>query len=248
MSDGVKQTSLYESLSALIDNEASELEVHRVLAESEKDEAIRTRWHRYQLARTALHGEKLSNLDIDIADSVRNAIAGEALIDQAETDVSRPGEVEVASSSRLTSSRFANLGRFAIAAGVACVALVGVQQFGGDSGFVPGTAPALVSEAPSNASDASAKPARVIDSPFPAVNLQAVSQPIGSSLGQGTAYQSPVRLADPSLSLAAQPSIDDEERIRLYLQELMMQHAEHSAQNSNSGLMPFVRVSTEFER
>ena len=46
---------LQESLSALMDNEADELEVRRVLQAAEQDPALRSTWSRYQVARAVMH-------------------------------------------------------------------------------------------------------------------------------------------------------------------------------------------------
>ena len=48
---------LQESLSALMDNEADELEVRRVLQAAEQDPALRSTWSRYQVARAVMHKE-----------------------------------------------------------------------------------------------------------------------------------------------------------------------------------------------
>ena len=46
---------LQESLSALMDNEADDLEVRRVLQATAQDSALRGTWGRYQMARSVLH-------------------------------------------------------------------------------------------------------------------------------------------------------------------------------------------------
>ncbi|HCL40527.1 MAG TPA: RNA polymerase subunit sigma, partial [Pseudomonas sp.] len=48
---------LQESLSALMDNEADELEVRRVLQAADQDPALRSTWARYQMARSVMHKE-----------------------------------------------------------------------------------------------------------------------------------------------------------------------------------------------
>lgn len=69
---------LRESLSALMDDEATELELHRVLGELESDAALRQTWVRYQLARSAMAGQPVSHARLDISRSVSAAIAAES--------------------------------------------------------------------------------------------------------------------------------------------------------------------------
>ena len=67
-----------ESLSALLDDEANELEVQRLLGQVQDDEHLRQTWVRYNLARDALSGHPLSATRVDISGSVRAALAAES--------------------------------------------------------------------------------------------------------------------------------------------------------------------------
>jgi sigma-E factor negative regulatory protein RseA len=66
---------LRESLSALMDNEADELEIERVLARVGEDGELRSAWLRYNLVRNSLQGHPLAHLDWDISQQVRAAVA-----------------------------------------------------------------------------------------------------------------------------------------------------------------------------
>jgi sigma-E factor negative regulatory protein RseA len=66
---------LRESLSALMDDEANELEIERVLSQVTSNTELRERWSRYQVASTALGGQTQSLLQMDISERVREAIA-----------------------------------------------------------------------------------------------------------------------------------------------------------------------------
>jgi sigma-E factor negative regulatory protein RseA len=68
---------LRESLSALMDDEANELEIERVLSQVTSNTELRERWSRYQVASTALGGQTQSLLQMDISERVREAIAEE---------------------------------------------------------------------------------------------------------------------------------------------------------------------------
>jgi len=114
-SSGLDATSA-ETLSALADNEAQELELRRVLRDLDSSPELRQSWHRLHLARTAMHGEEVYPAS-DFALSVRAAIDAEPAFEQ------RP-----AGGWRRT------LGSFAVAASVAAVVVVGGQQLALTSG------------------------------------------------------------------------------------------------------------------
>lgn len=69
---------LRESLSALMDDQASDLEMRRLLGEFEGDPALRQTWVRYQIARSAMAGQPVTHVRFDISQRVSAAIAAEA--------------------------------------------------------------------------------------------------------------------------------------------------------------------------
>ncbi|MCB1675401.1 MAG: sigma-E factor negative regulatory protein, partial [Halioglobus sp.] len=77
-----------ESLSALMDDEANELELERVLTQIGDSGDLRHSWHRYNVARAALSGHQLAHLDRDISAQVRQALADEAGRPQSLADAS----------------------------------------------------------------------------------------------------------------------------------------------------------------
>ncbi|MFK8048254.1 MAG: sigma-E factor negative regulatory protein [Halioglobus sp.] len=101
-----------ESLSALMDGEANELELQRVLSEVGEDRDLRQTWVRYNAVSAACSGQQISNLSLDISQSVREAIDAEG--------------------SSASSSQIGRLlkpfASFAVAASVAAVVVVGGQQ------------------------------------------------------------------------------------------------------------------------
>lgn len=99
-----------EALSALLDGEAQELEVRRLLRDMESNPGVRSRWYRFNLARSAVHGEAVVP-SAGFAASVRAAIDEEPALESI-----RPGGWRRA------------VGSFAIAASVAMVVVVGGQQ------------------------------------------------------------------------------------------------------------------------
>lgn len=104
----MNREALQESLSAVMDNEADELELRRVLAC--EDPAQRAQWARYQVARAAMHKELLEPR-LDLAAAVSAAIADER----------KP-------SGRVVGA-WRSLGRVAVAASVTVAVLAGVRFY-----------------------------------------------------------------------------------------------------------------------
>ena len=269
MSDGSKQQHLYESLSALVDNEASELELHRILSESERDPSVRARWHRYQLARTALQGE-VTGLKVDISDAVREAVlqldisddqsaefsiqnsSSQNFSDQNFSDQSKHNPnndssfVAHGTIGTATSGWRANIARFAIAASVASVVLISAQQLNllGDNLNTPLVASSENTLPNLNAVSESIE-AVPQNSPFAVVDLQNVS-------GTFNSLSAPQQSRSPQKPMNYSPTQQQkqlqDERVRMYIQQLMLEHAENAAQHSGSGLMPYTRVPAETQR
>lgn len=112
-----------ESLSALMDDEANELEVQRLLSGIGEDVELRQTWMRYNAVRSTLSGQRVSSLSLDISGRVR-----EALVEEGN---SRP-----ASKVQGFLKPFVS---FAVAASVAAVVVVGGLQLSqiDDSGSYP---------------------------------------------------------------------------------------------------------------
>lgn len=229
MSQSSNRTQLNESLSALVDDEASELEVHRLLQSAEQDAGLRERWHRYQLARAAMKGEAVSANSLDFAGAIREAISGIGF----DEPVALPQEQAQPRGQKIARWK-SNAGRAAIAASVAAVVLVGAQQLQ-LAGYGVSGQEDLAQQAPEPLPVA---PANINN--VPTINVQNVS---GGDVIQPN--QSP-RGVEYSPN-AHQQQLQDEQ-IRRYIHQLMMEHAESAAQNSGSGLLPYTRVPAEEER
>lgn len=108
----MSREALQESLSAVMDNEADELELRRVLAASD-DAELRATWSRYQMARAVMHRELLEPR-LDIAAAVSAALANEAVPAQQAR------------------APWRMLGRVAVAASVTLAVLAGVRFYNQD--------------------------------------------------------------------------------------------------------------------
>ena len=110
---------LRESLSALVDGAADELEVQRVLKATAEDTELRAIWDRYQMARAAMRDD-LPTANTDLSGAISDAIASEPVY------------------GRGADRYFRSFARVAVAASVAVAVILGVQQFNRpDAGGTP---------------------------------------------------------------------------------------------------------------
>ena len=205
---------LEQSLSALMDGEATEMETYRILKAVAEDQQLREKWKRYHMASSAMQGDPAST-------SVDYSAAISAAIDQEPAH--RPGRMAVVASSA---------GRFAIAASVALVAVFGVQQLNSpvDNGNQITEFAAV--EAPEEATG----PAIQFPSGFqPTINARTVS--VG---GNNKSSQRTIPVIEVQQQVQKQYS---EAELRAYLNSIMSRHSDHAALNSNQGMLPFARLS-----
>jgi sigma-E factor negative regulatory protein RseA len=111
-----------ESLSALMDDEANELEVQRVLSQIDSDEDLRCTWVRYNIARDVLSAQHFSLPSADISAGVREAIAVESV---------------PSSGGSLRERLLRPVASLAVAASVAATVVIGGQQIASISGAAP---------------------------------------------------------------------------------------------------------------
>ena len=223
MSD--RNERLAESVSALVDGEVSEIELHRILKEvgidqdqASADKSTQTArgiWQRYNMISASMSSEPVSNIDYSAAIS--------AAIDQEE-------------SHRV--SRFSNLlgstGRFAIAASVAVVAVLGVQQLN-----TPDPASADVikfAEMDIDSAESSTGPAIQFPSGFqPSIQARTVSAGGNNKTSQLLVPVLQVRKSEQRQYSEAQ--------LRRYMDDIMLKHSNNAALNSNQAMLPFARVT-----
>lgn len=125
-----------ESLSALMDDEANELELERVLSQLSANVELRRTWTRYNLAQQTLHSHQYAHVDWDISARVQSALV--------DTQV----DAMTGTHSRARGRFLRPLVSFGVAASVALTVVVGgrqIMQIGGSDkyiadGFVNGSA------------------------------------------------------------------------------------------------------------
>ena len=217
----VDNNRIEETLSALMDSEAGELETRRVLKEISQDSELRDRWHRYQLASAAMKRD-LPHQMVDLSASISAAIEEESL--------HKPGF-----------GRFAQpLGKVAVAASVALLAVLGVQQFQSNPAAPTQTLSTQVANAPEESGAPQFQLPAGID--LPPVSARTVSA--------GTQYDVPH--SRPTL-VVSQRQVDaiknNEAAIRDYLNSMMERHTRNAANSSsNQGLLPLARLPQTEEK
>ena len=208
---------LQESLSALMDNEASELELHRLLKAIESDPNLVASWSNYHHASRAINAETSPYPVFDISGSIRSAIADEPVHGQAK---------QSASMARIWHAA----GRLAVAASVAGAVVIGAQQYlqQDESGYSQMAGAASVGSA-----------AGVVPEGFqsPDLTTRAVSisdAPVLTGRGERN-------------DVVYVPSVAEQEiqnkAIEEHLNQLMLEHAENATQNSAQGLLPYARIA-----
>ena len=108
-----------ESLSALLDDEANELEIQRLISQIDSDDTLRDTWLRYNVARCAIADQQPGLLGADISGRVRDQIAR----DESKTSVDG-----------LAQRLLRPVASFAVAASVAATVVIGGQQIAGLGG------------------------------------------------------------------------------------------------------------------
>ncbi len=221
MSDSKER--LAESVSALMDGETSEIELHRILKEVGIDQdqqidspdSVRGIWQRYHMVSASIAGEPVDKIDLSAS------IA--AAIDTEDTHRQNP------------ITRFASsTGRFAIAASVAMVAVLGVQQLNSPD---PASADALqFAEMDIDAGQQNTGPALQFPAGFqPNAPVRTVSAGGAVNTSQRPAAFVQVRPVN-SMNFS-------EKQLRLYMDDIMLRHSNNAALNSNRGMLPFARVT-----
>lgn len=223
-----------ESLSALIDGEADELEVRRLLNEVEQDDELRERWSRYQMMGSLLREEP--TMMVDLSKGIMQAIDGEPMdeVPARERAATAGSDVVATTETRSGTWKQGWIASGAVAASVTLAVLLGVRVVddnmlgNGGSAMVAQSAPQAVMPLES---------AAVAGSDIVPVSQQTIAP-----------AQLSVASADGSLMASDSDLTEDQLRdAQNRLQEYVLQHSEHAVMNSGRGLMPFARV-TNFEQ
>jgi sigma-E factor negative regulatory protein RseA len=221
---GSARVTSAEVVSALVDNEVSNMELRRLLKEANSDPEVRERWKRYQLIRSVLHGELDVDPRVDLSERIGAAIA-------QEESLQVPG--------RMKQWRD-GLGKTAIAASVALAFVVGFQQVTEPNGAVPGGEGL---EPLAGAAQPVADPVAVsggVPSGFEMPPLAARTVSTGSgSPAQGSASQQ----SNFYIQALNDAQLQNNQALQQHFNQLLIKHAERSSTSGSMGLLPFARVS-----
>jgi sigma-E factor negative regulatory protein RseA len=219
MSEQNQSQSFAESLSALMDNQASELELQRILKASEQDPGVKATWSRYQMASAVIRGEPTSLAMPDFAARISAAIEQETAVVVA----AKPNQ-----------GLWHKLGQVALVASVAGVMIVGVQQYNrSGSHGVEMASNVVVTPNPSVAEPL----APTLPSGFnsPAINTRTVAV----QTGYETRPQENRRVMFQPRQAGSVVSDDDVTR---YVNQMIQAHSDNAAMNSGQGVLPYARV------
>lgn len=223
---------LKESVSALMDNQASELELRRILKQLPEDPELAATWRRYQLASHLLHRSETALLHVDLSSAISRAIETEAAHSVAHQKLAAPW------------LRWAT--KSAVAASVALAVLIGAQQFSAGPAAPLAVAPNAVPAVEINAS------AQQVAEANTDLNSGAIS--VVQSAPDGFSLPSPMARsvssqADRLQTMPVQPmSLDqtdwrNDPEVQAQLNQMLLDHASSSATHGSFGLLPYTRIS-----
>jgi sigma-E factor negative regulatory protein RseA len=217
--------NIKESLSALIDGEASEIELHRLLREVEQDSSLKRNWAIWQQIRNVINGKPVYSVQqhLDLSTEISAAVAAESELDVKDGLIAKR-------------SRFIKpLSGLAVAASITLAVTVGFNKLNtqpaseADAGFVD-------TQSTSNLSTPTLAGSPVTNT-IPAGNTQSVSVADNTD-GKGIASRlANVQVLDPVIEsdLRELPP-EKEQRFRAYLlqQDRQMQAYLNQQQGSQT--------------
>ncbi len=207
---------LRESLSALVDGEASDMEVRRLLKQAGSDSEIRESWRRYHLVRALLKSDPDINPHVDLSQRISAAI-------EQEDSLQARGRLK---------QWTGKVGKVAIAASVTCAFILGVQQFAPQGQQAPAQM-AAASESP--LAEQVGLPDRVPTGfELPPFAARTVST-------DAATRKNTLPLRDSSASYEAR--LQHNRALQNHFDQLLLRHAERSSSNGSMGLIPFARIS-----
>jgi sigma-E factor negative regulatory protein RseA len=226
MSEQNRPQVLAESISALMDNQASELELQRILKASEQDAEVKAIWSRYQIASAALRGEwaRGEQTPIFMPDFAARVSAA---IDQEEALLAQ-------SSSKTKKSPqgwFYQLGRVALVASVAGGMILGVGELNVAS---------LSSQVASNSPVVVPAPVDTTISLPSGINSPMINtRTVAVQTGYETRPQENRRVM---FQPRQANSVVSDEEVSRYVNQMIKAHSDNAAMNSGQGVLPYARV------
>lgn len=235
MTEQTQPPVLAESLSALMDNQASELELQRLLKALDTAPELKSTWSRYQIASAGLKGNIPVLASSDFASRVSAAIDAEETYSANAGSHIGSTQVNAAASNVVAMPLrwWQQAGRVAVAASVAGAVILGVQQY-----QTPGSSPADM------AGTMAAAPAPTIENK--AVNLPSgINAPALSArtVAVQSGYESRPQESRRVMFVPRQqvaPVYNED--VSSYVNQLIQEHTDNASLNSGQGMLPYTRV------
>jgi sigma-E factor negative regulatory protein RseA len=120
-----------ESLSALMDGEADELEIRRILNQLDSSDELRDKWNNYHLMGSLMRDESFDS--IDLTQGINKALDGELALDAGD-DTTTGVENEIEAKAPIN-AWYKPLTSVAVAASVTLAVLLGVQSIEPNDGL-----------------------------------------------------------------------------------------------------------------
>ncbi len=233
---------LAESLSALMDNQASELEIQRLMKALDTDPDLKSTWSRYQVASAGLKGDLPVMASSDFASRVSAAI-------DAEETYSLQPKVASANHAAANEDRSANTsgnvvampmrwwqqaGRVAVAASVAGALVVGVQQY---QSAVPQTAEIAANTPVASPVATTEAKAANLPSGINAPGLSARTVAVQSGY-ESRPHENRRVMFVPRQQAA--PVYNED--VSVYVNQLIQEHTDNASLNGGQGMLPYTRV------
>ena len=261
---------LRESVSALMDDEADELEIRRVMKGMDDDESLITQWDRYHLIQAAMKGDLIepstslaSRISMAIADepslslsdselesvvgssesNEENTVTQHSDVSLAAKSASTPVAEDVAVVTNTPSAWWHSAGRAAIAASVALSVIVGFQayRFNAEPVNESSTPDFIASSDSNNQVPTAAVPEIRLGS-----NLPVVSDVINGNVLTNSSNDIKIRQvsAPPNALFNTEVSVGNfQAPNHPVLKNYVIQHAEGAAVHTGRVRAPFTRVA-----
>lgn len=237
MTEQIQPPVLAESLSALMDNQASELELQRLLKAAEADSELKSTWSRYQIASAGLRKDLPVIASNDFAARVSAAIDAEETYSPQSHAVANIDSAQAASGNviAMPSRWWQQVGRVAVAASVAGVLIVGVQQY-------QAVAPQTVEFAANTTGNVPA----AVNNETKAANLPSgINAPALSArtVAVQSGYESRPQENRRVMFVPRQQAAPIyNEDVSTYVNQLIQEHTDNASINSGQGMLPYTRV------
>lgn len=225
---------LAESLSALMDNQAEELELQRLLKACNSDPELKATWSRYQLTSASLRGDLPLLAPSDFAAKISLALESEPTY-SASAAASSVSMIEENTSGQRAKSApwWQQMSRVAIAASVAGALVLGVQQYQTIAPQTTEFAATTPAVAPVNTEVKAADLPSGINAPALSARTVAVQ----------SGYESRPQENRRVMFVPRQEAVSvNDEEISTYVNQLIEAHSDNAALNSGQGMLPYTRV------